>query len=154
MTNQTIPILVNNVALDRDIRKLFTGWYITSSSSENPMPMDSTMVFSDDRHHHAQAYLHIHYETNQHGYYCGVQLFVAHPKLVETLCFRIGYKLNVIYEMSSHSYMDYLREVQSESFHGDKLAALRRYIKDHPADYVETNPGYVAMLEAGRQLIK
>lgn len=150
MTIPLIPIHVANLNLDTDIRRMFQGWYITSTSDQKQLEMNTQLSFPPEASLHDRAYLHIHYELNKHGYCCGVQLFLAHPKLAETLCFRIGYKLNIVYEMSQHPYMDYLREVQHKSFNDDPMNCLKQYIKDHPSNYVETNLGYIAMLETRR----
>lgn len=155
MTVQTIPIHVQNLNIDTDIRKMFSGWYITSSSSKSRLHMGAQLTFSDKKNLHDRAYLHIHYETNNDGYICGVQLFVAHPKHVDTVCFRLSYTLTQIREMSQHPYMDYLHDVEaSRGFEGNPLQALFVYLNDHPADYVEQNKGYHGMLDTGRQTTK
>jgi hypothetical protein len=155
MTKNTIRIHTANVNLDTELRAMFKGWYISSTSSQEILPIETKLTFTSDANFHDRAYLHIHYNLNKDGYCCGVQLFVAHPKLVDTLSFRLSYKLNVIYEMSTHPYMEYIREVNyTRGLTGETLAALRQYIRDHPADYVEQNAGYIAILRAGREVVK
>lgn len=155
MSVQTIPIHMQNLNLDTDIRKKFAGWYITSTATQERMDMDAQLTFSSKKNLHDRAYLHIHYELNKDNYACGVQLFVAHPKHVDTLCFRVSYTLVQVQEMSKHPYMDYLRDLNSSrGFTGDPMIALIEYLKDHPANFVETNKGYLSMLDAGRGSIK